>query len=112
MKPGSMSETASLAARGRQRERETDREGHEARPLSLCSLVRECEWPRGSVSHILFSGIGWSADALEANSVMEEAEKGRGGCLIREEEKQGEGQKEEEGSNMRRDFGFIISRKL
>lgn len=33
--------------------------------------------------HILFSAIGRPADALEANPVMEEAERD---CLIREEE--------------------------
>lgn len=84
-----MSETASLAARGRHTERE--KQGgtkHWARPASLCSLITECE------RDILFSGIGWSADALEANTVMEEAEKGGGGCLFREE-KQWEGQKVE-----------------
>ena len=40
----------------------------------------------GAECHILFSAIGWSADALEANSVMEEEE---GDCLIMEEERRG-----------------------
>lgn len=44
---------------------------------SLSSLVTGCEWPlrEGGECHILFPAIGWSADALEANSVMEEVKK-------------------------------------
>ena len=44
----------------------------------------------GGACHILYSVTGWRADALEANSVMEEKEE-EGVCLIMEEEMQGGG---------------------
>ena len=33
----------------------------------------------GCECHMLFPAIGWSADALEANSVMEEVKRGKEG---------------------------------
>lgn len=45
------------------------------------SLVRECGGRAmgGTECHFLLSAIGWFADDLEAKSVMEVVERGRGG---------------------------------